>query len=378
MNKKLADLQEKAHDGQTEFVATKLVGYSPTRFGSALKMLERLHENANHIRSLWVDCPFTADEWKALPYLVKSLSPWGDAAEMLGGDKYVTLSKVSGVFHILLNIDKPGYVGGKAQFDEKAEIVAGDGGEGDEEKDDQRAPPPPPLATAFHEALVEHTKERLAPLLEDTSLVATVLDPRYCQLIDTPDWPHRERAVNALRANIKRMRDERIRLNPSRPGAAAGTPGSEKKLPLGARTPSPKKGRPSLMANFPKTPPKAIDPDLNELDRYLTRTHATEDEDPHEWWRETGSKLYPSLAAIAKQILCIPATSIPCERLFSSAGAVLSKRRARLRPQLAEGLVFLHENIDILNAATTDALQLPKAAAARAAASAAESHDTDE
>jgi hypothetical protein len=47
-------------------------------------------------------------------------------------------------------------------------------------------------------------------------------------------------------------------------------------------------------------------------------------------------------------VLCIPATSAPSERLFSTAGLTVSKKRARLNGGNAAALIFLHENLDIL------------------------------
>ena len=41
---------------------------------------------------------------------------------------------------------------------------------------------------------------------------------------------------------------------------------------------------------------------------------------------------YPVLANIARDFLAIQASSIPCERLFSMAGIVDTKRRNRLAP----------------------------------------------
>jgi hAT family C-terminal dimerisation region len=44
------------------------------------------------------------------------------------------------------------------------------------------------------------------------------------------------------------------------------------------------------------------------------------------------------------RILCIPATSAPSERVFSSAGLTISKCRASLQPQHASELIFLHDS----------------------------------
>jgi hypothetical protein len=60
------------------------------------------------------------------------------------------------------------------------------------------------------------------------------------------------------------------------------------------------------------------------------------------WWSEH-AKLYPNLAVLARQWLCIPATSAPSERVFSHMGKTITAERASLLPANAEVLVFLHD-----------------------------------
>lgn len=45
---------------------------------------------------------------------------------------------------------------------------------------------------------------------------------------------------------------------------------------------------------------------------------------------------YPSLAIIAKQDLCIPATSVPSERVFSTAGDIITAQRSQLKSKLVD------------------------------------------
>ena len=55
-------------------------------------------------------------------------------------------------------------------------------------------------------------------------------------------------------------------------------------------------------------------------------------ENPLTWWKKNAAH-YPTLAKLAKSLLCIPATSTPSERLFSAAGNIASKKRASLSPE---------------------------------------------
>lgn len=61
---------------------------------------------------------------------------------------------------------------------------------------------------------------------------------------------------------------------------------------------------------------------------------------PFEWWSRHEGQL-PIMAQLARSILCIPATSAPAERLFSSAGLTIANDRASLLPENAADLIFL-------------------------------------
>lgn len=65
--------------------------------------------------------------------------------------------------------------------------------------------------------------------------------------------------------------------------------------------------------------------------------------DPLLWWRERRAK-YPILARMARRFLCMQATSVACERVWSTAGNVLTARRTGLSPKNLESLVLIHEN----------------------------------
>jgi hypothetical protein len=62
--------------------------------------------------------------------------------------------------------------------------------------------------------------------------------------------------------------------------------------------------------------------------------------DPLKWWRDH-AKSMPILSRLARQTLCVPASSASCERLFSSAGLTIASDRSRLTAENAADLVFL-------------------------------------
>ena len=56
---------------------------------------------------------------------------------------------------------------------------------------------------------------------------------------------------------------------------------------------------------------------------------------------------YPMLTKIAFALLFIPATSVPCERMFSRAGFLLDDLRTRLKPEDVNQMIFLNCNKDL-------------------------------
>jgi hypothetical protein len=68
---------------------------------------------------------------------------------------------------------------------------------------------------------------------------------------------------------------------------------------------------------------------------------------PLDWWRAHHSE-YFYLSKLALKYLATPATSAPSERVFSAVGLTIAKDRARLDPDRANELVFLHDCIPAL------------------------------
>ena len=64
--------------------------------------------------------------------------------------------------------------------------------------------------------------------------------------------------------------------------------------------------------------------------------------------------LFPNLSKLARRVLCVPATSASSERMFSHAGLTVTKNRARLLPENAEMLIFLHDTWPVADAWTVE------------------------
>jgi len=78
-----------------------------------------------------------------------------------------------------------------------------------------------------------------------------------------------------------------------------------------------------------------------ELTRYKSMAPLLVTGNPISWWRDNAHS-FPSLSQIARKYLAAPASSVPSERMFSSAGNFASKQRARLDPDALEREVLLH------------------------------------
>jgi len=85
----------------------------------------------------------------------------------------------------------------------------------------------------------------------------------------------------------------------------------------------------------------------DEVARYLRQGNIRQQQCPLAQWK-ANSSTYPRVAQVARRYLSAPSTSVPSERLFSSAGD-LSDSRRRLLPEPAEMLLFIKENIHLVN-----------------------------
>ncbi|XP_054592246.2 E3 SUMO-protein ligase ZBED1-like [Nothobranchius furzeri] len=84
----------------------------------------------------------------------------------------------------------------------------------------------------------------------------------------------------------------------------------------------------------------------DEIKRYRARRPAGLQDNPLVWWREN-EKEYPLLARMAKRYLCVPGTSVASERVFSTAGDIITAKRSCLTPGHVNQLLFLQKNLTI-------------------------------
>lgn len=66
---------------------------------------------------------------------------------------------------------------------------------------------------------------------------------------------------------------------------------------------------------------------------------------PRKWW-QMHRNVYPNLAEIYRTNCNIVGTSVPCERMFSKTGLIVSDRRSCLKTEKVRQLMFLNVNMD--------------------------------
>ena len=87
-----------------------------------------------------------------------------------------------------------------------------------------------------------------------------------------------------------------------------------------------------------------------EIEKYLASTSAIESEEEDDvlsYWREHYT-LFPTISAIARDVLAIPASNTCVERLFSACKNTLTNKRTRMAGEKLNKIMFLQRNMNVL------------------------------
>ena len=166
-------------------------------------------------------------------------------------------------------------------------------------------------------------KEDLASRQEHTNnawlKIATALDPRFKDLKSIPKADREE--VWTTLGGILREASPRRAPRPSEDGPP------KKKMNLLLE----------IGSDSESEEEREVQPD-RALHRY--RAEPITEDCPLKWWASHAGA-HATLASLARKYLATPASSVPCERLFSLAGHVVQKKRAALLPENVDKLVCL-------------------------------------
>ena len=77
-----------------------------------------------------------------------------------------------------------------------------------------------------------------------------------------------------------------------------------------------------------------------EVIDYLQEAVIKRESCPLNWWR-TNQIRFPGVAGVARDLLEIPANSVPSEHLFSNAGEIITNKRNSLKPEKADKVIAL-------------------------------------
>ena len=95
------------------------------------------------------------------------------------------------------------------------------------------------------------------------------------------------------------------------------------------------------------SPAAAADPERELKAWHLLPRVSAVDTTLQAFW-QANENTFPITACLARKWCAVPASSAPCERLFSAAGRLLTDRRASMSDENLEMILFMHENIDIV------------------------------
>lgn len=285
----------------------KLINECPTRWNSTLYMVERFVQLENAVKTSMAlinsQLPnLSAIEWQILKDLSKILKPWENATTALSGEVYQTASIVISL------VDGLNSVNNKIKsMDLQPDVTS--------------------VANNFSCGI----QKRLSGLKSSRTLcLSTFCDPRFKNITF---------ADNQVKQWVIEEVAQEISADTSTSEEASTEPSSTTEVA----------DEFSLWDAFDKiaaeyapigTPTSRA---IVEVQRYLESGVISRHDCPLKWWMNNKYK-YPHLGRVAQRKLGVLATSVPCERLFSKAGEVLTERRSSLKPKHLNMILFLNSN----------------------------------
>ncbi|XP_065099150.1 E3 SUMO-protein ligase ZBED1-like [Paramisgurnus dabryanus] len=263
----------------------------PTRWNSTLEMVKRLSRNKEAVIAALDNQEHklvltTAAEWDKLQRLEALLEPCRYVTELLGGEAYVSCSVVlPSLCHLRLKME--------ACDEDPAYVVR--------------------FKTKFKEDLASRQEQLNNAWLQ----IATVLDPRFKDLKCLPKTD-REAVWTTLEGMLQQE-------SPRKSSQTHDDGPPRKKISL------------LQMGSDSESEDEEVQP---AIQRYRAEPTITLEDCPLKWWA-SHSGAHEKLASLAHKYLATPATTVPCERLFSVAGHIVNKKRSALLSENVKKLVCL-------------------------------------
>lgn len=290
-----------------------LVTYVATRWNSFYLMLDRLREFKDalilYFAQYNIEEPLDEEDWMLIEELCVVLRPLLLATNELSAEKFTTLSKVVPMISLLQETySKPGV--NESETTKMVRKVVADG-----------------------------LKDKFKGIETDQTYAnATILDPRFKNLA----FP--TKSTGSL--GVKSAKLDAVSIG----HMSRDVSDSDSEI---LETEKDSNGTDELWGSFDakmaqKPSTKSLDlvkesVDL-EMRQYLSLPLADRKSCPLTWWKNN-SKDFPLLFDCAQKYFCMPATSVPSERVFSNAGNIISKKRTLLAKDTANMLITLHSNL---------------------------------
>lgn len=289
-----------------------------TRWGSKQRMVDRILEQAQAIRRVQADDRRRAQptlSWQDVEVLEsvnKALKPIANFTDIMSGESYVTVSSLLPMLQLL-----------------KEDILT-------ESADDTEL-----TANIKSRVLTQLEAKYDLPSTQEILRMSTILDPRYRgerieqDMLGEMKKKLQEEMVTLWRKSqpVRIRVEEEEETEDVQPQQQAAAPPPSKKMTLGSLL---GKGRnPAILS-----PEERAE---TEVTAYLREPVIEGEDDPLAWWRSNHTR-FPLMAKVSRKYLCICATSTSSERLFSTAGNIVTPQRSLLKPEKVDMLVFLAKN----------------------------------
>ncbi|GAA6077434.1 E3 SUMO-protein ligase ZBED1-like, partial [Tachysurus ichikawai] len=281
-----------------------------TRWNSTYQMVSRLVEQRWLVTATHSDPAETQrgkhyldlkpEQWNLIEELSQVLKPFEAATVFLSGQQYITHSALPQLVHKLKNTQSP---------DLETASVRSFQAHATEQ------------ITARWQGLMEFTPES-----PNITLLAAALDPRFRKLKFLPaDQVFKVQSTvqnMALAVAAKKQaRQPTEREHGTSSTAHNSQKAHAKRVRLGSDSSNSDAEDEEQQLN------QAVKSGMQSL--YFGEHPLSKKENPLSWWK-MNAVCYPTLAKLAKAVLCIPATCTPSEHLFSAAENIASKCRASL------------------------------------------------
>lgn len=305
---KLAEIQE-----EKGLQKKKLITDVDTRWNSIYYMLERFEEQYEVITTTLCllgkhQMCLSSDELETVKNAVQVLEPFEEATREMSAEKFTTLSKIIPLIRALQD----------CSVSRKSSIFS------------------------LCDELQKQFAKKFTGMEANFHIAAgTLLDPRFKKVPFADSGNSKrieERLINIMKPTVGNQGDQQASST-----AATRQETQESQTPERKRT---------LWKMFDEKVERTVKVGQSssaagphiDMRRYLEEPLIAREGDPVTWWRDH-SPLFPKLAEQAKKFLCIPATSVPSERLFSKAGELVSQRRNCLGDGNINSILFLNKNL---------------------------------